>query len=228
MHILEGDPEIELHVRRHARARRITLRVSAFDGKVSLTLPPTTKARDALAFARAKRAWIELQLKNVDAPGALAIGASVPVEGRALTLVAGAGRRARIEGAHLVIPARHAAAPAPAVKAFLKLLARDRLAAASDHFSGRLGIPYARMTLRDTRSRWGSCSSNGALMYSWRLVMAPPEVLAYVAAHEVAHLAQMNHSAAFWAQLERLMPDYRNHKDWLRHHGAALQRIVLD
>jgi predicted metal-dependent hydrolase len=87
-----------------------------------------------------------------------------------------------------------------------------------------LGRRYTRLTLRDTRSRWGSCSATGALSYSWRLILAPPRVLDYVAAHEVAHLAQMNHSPAFWAEVARLMPDYESPRAWLRREGSALHR----
>jgi hypothetical protein len=91
-----------------------------------------------------------------------------------------------------------------------------------------LGRPYTRITLRDTRSRWGSCASSGALSYSWRLIMAPPEVLDYVAAHEVAHLAEMNHSAAYWAGVARLLPGYEAPRQWLRAHGAGLHRYRFD
>ena len=100
----------------------------------------------------------------------------------------------------------------------------DRLAAASDHYAALLGRRHTRLTLRDTRSRWGSCSAKGALGYSWRLILAPPDVLNYVAAHEVAHLAQMNHSPAFWAEVARLMPDYETPRAWLRREGGALHR----
>ncbi|WP_347852611.1 M48 family metallopeptidase, partial [Planktomarina sp.] len=110
------------------------------------------------------------------------------------------------------------------VKAFLKLQARLALQEAVDHYSERLGRPYGRLTLRDTTSRWGSCSTQGNLNFSWRLIMAPPEVLRYVAAHEVAHLEQMNHSAAFWALVERLFPGHQAQRDWLKHHGEDLHR----
>jgi predicted metal-dependent hydrolase len=79
-----------------------------------------------------------------------------------------------------------------------------------------------QISLRDTRSRWGSCSAEGRLMYSWRLIMAPPSVLDYVAAHEVAHLVQMNHSEAFWAVVQGLYPGWQRQRDWLRHQGGAL------
>ncbi len=148
-------------------------------------------------------------------------GATLLFEGREVLLTPGAVRAARIEGDTMIVPeAPDRAARAAAV--FLKHAARARLQAASDHYAGLLGRGYARLTLRDTRSRWGSCTADGGLMYSWRLIMAPTEVLAYVAAHEVAHLAEMNHSPAFWAVVARLSPDYRLHRRWLRQHGAAL------
>jgi len=85
-----------------------------------------------------------------------------------------------------------------------------------------LGRGYQRLSLRDTRSRWGSCTADAGLMYSWRLIMAPPDVLRYVAAHEVAHLQEMNHSPAFWALVQQLYGDYRTPRGWLRQHGAGL------
>ena len=91
-------------------------------------------------------------------------------------------------------------------------------------YAARLGKGYTRLTLRDTRSRWGSCTSDGGLMFSWRLIMAPPSVLDYVAAHEVAHLAQMNHSPAFWAEVTRIYGDFDPPRQWLRTHGADLHR----
>ncbi|RMD90830.1 MAG: M48 family peptidase, partial [Alphaproteobacteria bacterium] len=106
--------------------------------------------------------------------------------------------------------------------------AREALAAACDRHAARLGRRYGRLSLRDTRSRWGSCSAEGNLNFSWRLVMAPPEVLDYVAAHEVAHLAEMNHSPAFWALVERLFPAHEAPRRWLRENGASLHRYRFD
>ena len=106
----------------------------------------------------------------------------------------------------------------------LKQIARARLAEACDDYAERLGKPYAKISIRDTRSRWGSCTSAGTLMFSWRLIMAPPEVLDYVAAHEVAHLAEMNHSRAFWAQVERIYGDHKAPRRWLRTQGNDLHR----
>ncbi|MEM8591778.1 MAG: SprT family zinc-dependent metalloprotease [Pseudomonadota bacterium] len=227
-HILKGDPPIEVELRKSARARRMTLRVAALDGRVTLTVPRGVTQKAALDFVNEKRAWIGQHKAKVVRAVGIAIGGAIPVEGREVTLELGAVRAPRLAGDALLVPKRAAEAPGRAVRAFLKLLARERLAAASDHYAAELGRAYTSMTLRDTRSRWGSCSSKGSLNYSWRLAMAPPQVLKYVAAHEVAHLAEMNHSPAFWAHVAKLMPDYEAPRRWLREHGTSLQRIVLD
>jgi predicted metal-dependent hydrolase len=127
-----------------------------------------------------------------------------------------------VEGDALVVPG-DAGRAGVRVGAFVKTLARERLAAASDRYARQVGRAFSGITLRDPRSRWGSCTAEGALMYSWRLAMAPPDVLDYVAAHEVAHLVEMNHSAAFWAVVARLRPDWKVQRDWLRGQGAELQ-----
>jgi hypothetical protein len=190
---------------------------------VTLTLPPRAPLEAAHAFAEERAEWIRGHLAGLEAPRLVALGAAVPVEGRPMRVVA-AARSALCAEAGEIAVARRSASVAGAVAGLLKALARERLTAASDRHAAALGRPYTRITLRDTRSRWGSCSSAGALMYSWRLVMAPPEVLDYVAAHEVAHLAEMNHSRRFWATVARLYPDYDGPRAWLRRHGEGLHR----
>jgi predicted metal-dependent hydrolase len=222
-HVLPGNPPVALTLRRSARARRISLRVSGLDGRVTLTLPRGVAEDEALAFARDKAGWLRRQLGKRPEEVAVAAGADIPVEGRMLALVPGRGRAIRQAGDTLLVPGPEETVAAR-LRAWLKTRARERLAAASDRHAATLGRPYARLTLRDTRSRWGSCSAAGGLMYSWRLVMAPPEVLDYVAAHEVAHLAEMNHSPAFWAIVARLCPGYAAPRRWLRENGAALHR----
>jgi predicted metal-dependent hydrolase len=221
---LPTDPPVDITLRRSARSRRFSLRVSQVDGLVTLSMPARAREDEALAFAAGQAAWLHRALARSAAGTRVAFGSSVPVEGRMLTLTIGPVRAARIEGDCLVLPPDAARAAARA-QAFLRLLARQRLQAATEHYAAKLDRPFRRITLRDTRSRWGSCAPDGSLMYSWRLVMAPPEVLAYVAAHEVAHLAEMNHSPAFWAVVARLMPDYARHRRWLKTQGAALQAI---
>lgn len=223
MPLLPGPPPVEILLRRSARARRFSLRVSRIDGRVTLSLPARAREAEAMEFARAQEAWIRRALAELPGPGLVGPGALVPVEGRELRVEQAGGRAVRIEGEALLVPGDPAQAGAR-VAAFLKTLARDRLVAASDRHAASLGRRVARITLRDTRSRWGSCTADGALMYSWRLILAPPPVLDYVAAHEVAHLQEMNHGPGFWALVARLCPDHRAQRAWLRGQGQALHR----
>ena len=108
---------------------------------------------------------------------------------------------------------------------YLKREARKDIEAAVDRHAARLGVAPRRITLRDTVSRWGSCSSTGALNFSWRLILAPPEVLDYLAAHEVAHIVHMNHSPMFWKLTRRLFPETEQAEVWLKTHGASLHRF---
>ena len=222
-----GHTPIEITLRRSARARRFSLRVSRLDGRVTLSLPARAREADALAFARSQEGWLRRALAAVPVEAPLRFGAVIPFEGRLLCLTRGQGRSLRVEGDSLLVPGEEALL-ARRTGAFLKTRARDRLAAASDRYAGLLGRPYHSLTLRDTRSRWGSCTHDGRLMYSWRLIMAPPEVLDYVCAHEVAHLAEMNHSPAFWAVVGRLMPGYAAPRRWLKAQGQELHAFRFD
>ena len=224
-HVLPGSPPVPLLLRRSARARRISLRVSQLDGRVTLTVPTGVSEAEALDFAVSKSDWVRGHLAGRAGDVAIGPGAVLPVEGVPRRVVIGGTRRVRLEPDALVLPAGQ---PGARAQAWLKALARDRLAEASDRHAAALGRRYTRLTLRDTRSRWGSCSSAGALMYSWRLVMAPPGILDYVAAHEVAHLAEMNHSPAFWAVVHRLYGPHDAARAWLRNDGPALHRYRFD
>lgn len=219
---LEGNRAVKLEIRRSARARRISLRVSSLDGRVTLTVPPGVSDRKALAFAEEKAEWIGAALGRQAPPVAVGPGVVLPVEGLPRLVVAGTGRRACLGPDEIAAPSGR---EGPAILALLKDLARARLVAEVDRQAVRIGRQAARVTLRDPRSRWGSCTAEGNLMFSWRLIMAPPDVLAYVAAHEVAHLARMDHSPAFWAEVDRLHPGHGRQRAWLRGEGAALHRF---
>lgn len=225
--ILEGNPPVEVTLRRSARARRLSLRISRLDGRASLTLPNRVSEREGMAFLREREDWLRKHLSDIEPEVATKIGGTVLFKGQDLPLVAGDVKRAKLVGGALILP-DDPDRVGKRVAAFLKLQARDALADASDRYSAALGKPYGRISLRDTRSRWGSCSSAGDLMYSWRLIMAPPQVLDYVAAHEVAHLQHMDHSARFWAAVERLFPDHKACRAWLRSHGNSLHRVRFD
>ena len=220
---LAGHPDIVLTLRRSERARRITLRISQLDGRVTLTVPRGVSEREALRFADQKAGWIRKHLAARAADVPVGIGQTFPIEGEPREVITGRGRSVILEPGHLRVPGPADRVPARTL-GFLKVLARDRLARASDHYAHRLGRPYTGLSLRDTRSRWGSCSSAGRLMYSWRLILAPRAVLCYVAAHEVAHLAQMNHSPAFWDTVTQIHGPYADQRRWLREEGSALHR----
>jgi len=222
--VLEGNPPIAVALKRSARARRLLLRISRIDGRVTLTIPSGVPEREGVAFLRDREEWLRGHLGQMGGMQRVRVGETIPFEGRALRLEAGQVRRIAVAGDVLAVPGQDDQAPARAL-AFLKARARDRLTEASDRYAAAIGRSYGKLTLRDTRSRWGSCTAHGGLMYSWRLIMAPPEVLDYVAAHEVAHLREMHHGPSFWQLVEEICPEFEAHRRWLRTEGDSLHRI---
>ncbi len=220
--VLQGAPPVAITLRRSARARRITLRVSGIDNRVTLTMPRGVSEAEAMAFAAQKEPWIRTHLSLQAEPEALRFDAEVPFEGELLRIVEGHKKRPSVEAGALFVKGPEVGAR---VLGFFKAEARDRCAIAADYYSERLGLPYTGLTMRDTRSRWGSCTSAGRLMLSWRLIMAPPDVLRYVVAHEVAHLAEMNHGPAFWQTVEAIYGPCKLQKSWLTNNGASLHRV---
>ncbi|MFN3577753.1 MAG: M48 family metallopeptidase [Tabrizicola sp.] len=226
MAVLPGSPPVEVHLRRSARARRFSLRVSRLDGKVTLSMPLRAREGEALAFLEGHEGWLRETLAAMpgSTPRRVELGARLPVQGQELTILPGTGRRIRVEDGTLLVPGDPAGV-GPRVAAWLKVLARDRLAQASARHAAAVDRRFTAIALRDTRSRWGSCSPDGRLMYSWRLIMAPPAVLDYVAAHEVAHLVELNHSPAYWAVVSRICPDWKRQRAWLHDQGQSLHRL---
>ncbi|MDE9449785.1 M48 family metallopeptidase [Aliiroseovarius sp. Z3] len=221
---LAGTPEVSVLLRPSARARRLSLRVSKLDGKVTLTVPHGASRREAIRFVSERADWIRKHLADTMPEQRPILGATLPFLGQPHQITEAPIRVARIRDGRFLVPPGDPDKTAVRLEALLKREARDRLARASDHYAEKIGRQFGRLTLRDTRSRWGSCSSQGNLMYSWRLVMAPEAVLDYVAAHEVAHLVHMDHSSAFWAQVETICPSYHAPRQWLRDHGTSLHR----
>ncbi|QRF67572.1 M48 family metallopeptidase [Ponticoccus alexandrii] len=224
---LGGNPEISVTLRRSARARRLSLRVSQLDGRVTLTLPNAVSEKEGLRFLRDKEEWLRGHLSKRQAVVVVGPGARLPVEGVLHEIRPTSGRSVVQAGGLLLVPGEPDRMAAR-LKGWLRTRARDRLSEASDRYAEALGRPYSRLTLRDTRSRWGSCTHDGGLMYSWRLILGHPQVLDYVAAHEVAHLRHMNHSPEFWAEVTNLYGDWKAPRRWLRDHGAELHRYRFD
>ncbi|QDY68384.1 M48 family metallopeptidase [Qingshengfaniella alkalisoli] len=220
---LKGQPEVEICLRRTARAKRMSLRVSRLDGKVTLSIPDRTAIRHAEVFLAEKSDWIRRHLDDIPTIVAVTHGSVMAVEGREVTVAVTGARGIRLSDHVLGVAGSRPVGPQ--VAAFLKETARERFTTHCNVYAAEIGHRVNKITLRDARSRWGSCTSEGNLMFSWRLAMAPPEVLEYVAAHEVAHLERMDHSPAFWRVVEHLCPHYRAHRRWLRNEGHGLHRF---
>ncbi|MCC5955360.1 MAG: M48 family metallopeptidase [Natronohydrobacter sp.] len=221
---LTTTPAISVSLRRSAQARRLNLRVSGLDGRVTLTMPRSLPLAEALAFLREKESWLRAAMGRVPGRQPVRPGHDILLRGQIVRITETPATRRILEtpGALLVPPDPEGQRTPVRLAAWLKTTAQSELLPAVDHYARALGRPFSALSLRDTRSRWGSCTADGRLMFSWRLIMAPPQVLHYVAAHEVAHLRHMDHSRAFWACVRELMPDYALHRTWLREHGAAL------
>lgn len=216
--------QIVVSLRKSAQARRLNLRVSGLDGRVTLTMPARMPKRDALAFLHEKADWLRAALERVPAQYRVTPGGKLMLAGRMVTITPETGRRSVGEAgdALLVPPDPSGTRTAARLRAYLQTRAHSALLPACTRYAAQINRPISAIALRDTRSRWGSCTAQGRLMFSWRLVMAPPEVLDYVAAHEVAHLRHMDHSRAFWDCVAGLQPDYARNRAWLRQHGSGL------
>jgi predicted metal-dependent hydrolase len=213
--------EIAYTVRRSARARRVRVAVDADDG-VHVTLPARAREREAALAVAELRPWIERRLAEVRAARErLSVPAGhVPYLGSHLALAPAAGRvRAHRRGDVLHVPADDAR---PAIERWYRRAARDEIAPRLDAAVAALGRRYEKLTIRGQRTRWGSCSTTGAMSFNWRLLLAPEPVLDYVIWHEACHLVVMDHSRRFWTLLERHRPGYRGPQRWLRANGTAL------
>ncbi|HLO76727.1 MAG TPA: SprT family zinc-dependent metalloprotease [Magnetospirillum sp.] len=220
-----GGHTVSVTVKRSALARRISLRVDPARGAV-LMLPAKARLAEGERFLLAHRVWLAEKLARLPGKIALGEGAEVPLLGvpHAIRHVPQARRGVWVEDGALLVSGlpEHVGRR---VADFLKAEARRLIVPRAHDMAARLGRKVARITVKDTRSRWGSCSSAGDLAFSWRLVLAPPMVLDYVVAHEVAHLVEMNHSPAFWAVVDQLVGDVRAPKRWLKAHGPGLHRF---
>lgn len=220
-----GETSVPLEVRVHPRARRIGLRIDPADGHLVLTLPHERLLNDGLAFARRQRGWIVRQHASVPERVPFADGAELPYLGEPHRVRHAPHRRGVVwREAGEIHVAGDAAFLARRLNDWLRGEARRLLAERAQAFAARIDRRVTRLTVRDTRSRWGSCSEHGALSFCWRLVLAPEPVLAYVAAHEVAHLKHLHHGPAFWDLVAELCPDHKAQRRWLRRHGQALHR----
>lgn len=225
---------IPVQLKRNAKARRYTLRIQSATREVVLTIPPRGSLKQAREFAEKHGAWIAARLARLPVPVPFTDGATIPLRGVPHRIAHRPHARGTVwieagdDGAMLLCVAGDKPHVARRMHDYLKKEARHDLTIASRRAAEALGVALKRVSVRDQSSRWGSCSTTGLLSYSWRLIMAPPFVLEYLAAHEAAHLVEMNHSRAFWRQVERVCPDFKRAKAWLDAHGADLHRYGAD
>lgn len=226
--VLEG-VRVPLKVSRHHNARRMTLRFDPQRRLIRMTVPPRAPAKLALKFLQEKREWLTEQMLSAPEAQPFEDGMELPILGKHYTLVHVDSPRGRVElkGNQLLVPSlpEHFSRR---TADWLKAYARELLLEETTRLSAKLGVRFKQVRVRDTSSRWGSCSSAGNLSFSWRLIFAPPHVLTYLVAHEVAHLKEMNHSPEFWAVVETLDPHHEKARAWLQHYGAELHRYGAD
>ena len=218
--------EVEIWPRRNRRSRHMILSLDAADGVFRLTLPHGITVAEGLDFAAQKRPWILARLKELPPRIPFTPGAIVPYLGQPHLIVheplARRGVWRENGEIHACGLAEHVARR---VTDHLKKAARSEILPRTHEKARRIGRAVTRVSLRDPRTRWGSCSSDGAISYSWRLVLAPGEVLDYVVAHEVAHLVHQDHGRAFWRLVAELTPSVAGPQRWLKAHGPELHRF---
>jgi predicted metal-dependent hydrolase len=215
--------DLHYRVRRSDRARRVRVVVDPHAG-VEVVLPRRSPASAAHAAVTELRPWIEQRLAAGQAvrDAVAARGATVPYLGRDLALAPAPGRtRVHRRGDELLVPADPQLAR-DALERWYRRAAREEIAPRLDAAVAALGCRYTGLTIRNQRTRWGSCSSSGALSFNWRLLLAPAAVLDYVVWHEACHLRVMDHSPSFWRLVSAHCPDYPEHRRWLRREGNTL------
>ena len=218
---------VTLRFRRNAAAKRMVLRLDSKGGSLLMTLPKRSGLAEALRFVEQSREWISRTLGKQPEPTKFVDGSSILYRGQLHVLRVSGGPRGIVQvvqGA-MHVPGKPEHAPRR-LKDFLVTEARRELASASRRYANAMETKFTRISIRDQKSRWGSCSAGGVLSYSWRLILAPPDVLDYVAAHEVAHLREMNHGPRFWRLVLTHCPHARTAKQWLKTHGREVHQYL--
>jgi hypothetical protein len=213
---------------RNRRARRYVLRLRS-DGSARVTIPRGGSAAEARRFAKRNKNWLEQQLQRLAAqlrrPAEWLVGAEILFRGEPVKLQSGVnGESGMIRfGTEVIRVSGSAADMRPTIEKYLWRLAAKELPPRVLEFAALHQLPVRRVTVRNQRSRWGSCSRRGTISLNWRLIQTPPFVCDYLILHELSHLKEMNHSARFWREVERVCPDYETSERWLKQHSALLK-----
>lgn len=225
-----GGRTLPLRIVENARATRLTLRIEAGGQGLRVTVPPGIALREVDRFVDRHQGWLEARLARVPDKPQVRPGVKIPVRGVPHLIVHEPGKRgsvsvAEIDGAPALVVHGDRAHLPRRVADFLKREAKKDIEALVAKHSATVGRKAKAIRFKDTTSRWGSCTSDGSLSFSWRIMMARPTVIDYLVAHEVAHLREMNHGPKFWALCRELCPRTDEARAWLKKNGGALQAI---
>lgn len=224
---------LPLRIVENERARRLTLRIDAGGRGLRITVPPGVPSNEVERFLFRHQGWLEQRLAKVPDRPQVRPGVKIPVRGVPHLIVHEVATRGTVaieedeRGPLLVVYGDRRYLPRR-VADFLKREAKNEIEMLVAKHTATLGKRAKSIRFKDTSSRWGSCTSEGNLSFSWRIMMAPPAVINYLVAHEVAHLKEMNHAPRFWKLCAELCPDTERCKAWLKRNGSALQAIAFD
>lgn len=223
---------LPVQVREHDRATRLTLRIVPGGKALRVTTPPHVRDAEIDEFVSRNRNWVAARIARLPQTVVLGDGAELSYLGlqhriERTNKLRGVVAAVERDGSRFLLVPGEAGQTGRKLHAFFRQQARTLLNEAVARHSASLGVRPKSIRITDSKSRWGSCSTTRTLSFSWRIVLAPPEVLDYLAAHEVAHLREMNHSKAFWNLVRQVCPQMERHKQWLRRHGATLHAVEL-
>ena len=231
-HVVSGRA-FPLKIVENGRARRLTLRIDTGGQGLRITVPPGLPRGEVDRFLHRQQGWLEQRLAKVPERPQVRPGIKIPLRGVPHLIVHEPGKRGTVSvglesGAPALIVHGERRHLPRRLADFLKREARRDIDMAVARHTAAVGRKAKAVKFRDTSSRWGSCTSDGTLSFSWRIMMAPAPVINYLVAHEVAHLKEMNHGPKFWRLCEELCPDTKRCKDWLKRNGGALQAIQFE
>ncbi|MFK7902909.1 MAG: M48 family metallopeptidase [Nitratireductor sp.] len=230
--LVVDDEQIPVKVTENPRSTRLTLRIVPGGKSLKVTMPPHIDGKQLDEFLDRNKNWVAAKLSRLPKTVQIGEGATIPYLGVDHKIVhldrlRGVVEAKEIAGETSLLVPGEPSHIARKLETFLKKQARERLNVAVNHYARELSVRPKSIRITDTTSRWGSCSSTRTLSFSWRIIMAPQEVLNYLAAHEVAHLREMNHSDKFWDHVRDVCPDMELQKAWLRTNGARLHAVDL-
>lgn len=221
-----GGRELPLRIFENPRAKRLTLRIEAGGKGLRITVPPGLPEREVQSFLNRHEGWIESRIAKLPDQAGLRAGVKIPIRGTPHLIMHQSGRgTVDVLDGHILLVHGDPAHLSRRVADYLKREVKRDIEAMVAQHTATVGRKARAIRFKDTKSRWGSCTSDGVLSFSWRIGMAPTPVINYLVAHEVAHLIEMNHGPEFWKLCQKLCPDTERCKAWLKRNGSALQAI---